>query len=160
VDALVARGATCVTVLDVAGTALQRARARLGAQASQVSWIEADVTGEWDVPRVDIWHDRAAFHFLVEREDRERYVERLRQALGAGGHAVMATFALEGPTRCSGLPVMRYSPETLLAELGAGFRIVTSFQETHVTPAGSPQTFSWALLKLGTGDWGLGTSRD
>jgi hypothetical protein len=147
VDALVTRGATCVTVLDVAGTALERARARLGPQASQVRWIEADVAGEWDVPHVDIWHDRAAFHFLVEREDRERYIERLHQAVGGGGHAVMATFALDGPTRCSGLPVVRYSPDTLLAEIGAGFRIVTSLQETHVTPAGTPQTFSWALLK-------------
>jgi trans-aconitate methyltransferase len=113
VDALVAKGFRAVAVLDLSETALRAAQARLGDQAGHVQWIVADVTS-WEPPTTyDVWHDRAAFHFLTQEQDRVAYVERLRQALKVSGHAIIATFALDGPERCSGLPVARYSPESL-----------------------------------------------
>jgi SAM-dependent methyltransferase len=144
VDHLLARGLSCVTVLDVSGAALARARTRIGADAARVTWIEADVTAGWPVPRVDIWHDRAVFHFLVEPDDRARYVARLRQAVKPHGSVIIATFALEGPEKCSGLPVRRYSSETLSAEIGAGFDLVDTMDERHRTPFGTEQSFCYS----------------
>ena len=94
-------------------------------------WIEADVTGEWTVPRVDIWHDRAVFHFLTDPEDRVRYRERLFQGLRPGGSAVIATFGPHGPLTCSGLRTARYAPEQLAAELGGAFRLRETVRELH-----------------------------
>lgn len=107
VDALVDRDVAHVTVLDISATAIARAQARLGPRASRVNWIVADVRDEWAVPSVDLWHDRAVFHFLVDAADRASYVRRLRDGLKPGGHVVISTFAPDGPTKCSGLPVMR-----------------------------------------------------
>jgi len=143
VDRLIARGLSRVFVLDVSGMALARARGRLGALGERVTWIEADVTGEWNEPTVDIWHDRAVFHFLTEAADRRRYVAHVRRAVGLGGGVVIATFALNGPDRCSGLPVVRYSPETLSAELGGEFRLSESLGEQHTTPFGNVQPFCY-----------------
>ena len=121
VDHLLERGHRDVTVLDLAGAALAQARTRLGEHAAPVHWIEADATA-WQPERTyRLWHDRAVFHFLTEPGDRAAYVERLRAAVPAGGHAVIATFAPGGPHQCSGLPVVRYSPESLQAALGSGF---------------------------------------
>jgi SAM-dependent methyltransferase len=147
VDALVERGVTCIAVLDVAGAALERARRRLGPAASTVRWIEADVTAEWSWQPVDIWHDRAAFHFLTAREDRERYKQRLCAVLKPGGSAIIATFALEGPEKCSGLSVVRYSPESLASELGEQFTLVESRRRLHPTPFGTTQAFQYSLLE-------------
>jgi SAM-dependent methyltransferase len=146
VDRLVERGLSCVFVLDVSAAALARARMRLGAQGERVMWIEADVAGEWDEPTVDIWHDRAVFHFLTDAEDRRRYVAHMRRAVRPGGAVVIATFALDGPDRCSGLPVMRYSPETLSTEIGREFRLSESLHEQHHTPSGAVQSFCYALF--------------
>jgi SAM-dependent methyltransferase len=140
VDALVARGLDCLVVLDMSDAALQRVRARLGPSASVPVWIVSDVAGDWSSKPMDIWHDRAVFHFLTDPADRARYVARLRQTLKPSGSAVIATFALDGPARCSGLPVVRYSPESLAAELGAAFRLEESTAHMHVTPAGVPQS--------------------
>jgi SAM-dependent methyltransferase len=144
VDRLVDLGLTCVTVLDVSAAAIERARARLGSKGEHVRWLEADVTGEWSVPPVDIWHDRAVFHFLIDPVDRHRYLAHLRATLKPGGSAIIATFSLDGPERCSGLPVRRYSPESLAAELGADFRLVESASELHSTPTGSTQSFQYS----------------
>ena len=145
-DNLLARGLSCVTVLDVSAAALSRARYRLGDAQSRVTWIEADVTGDWTAPPVDIWHDRAVFHFLVEADDRAHYVERLTRAVKPGGSAIIATFALDGPERCSGLPVRRYSPETLAAEIGASFRLAETANQLHKTPSGATQSFHYSRL--------------
>lgn len=147
VDVLLDRGVTCITVLDVSSAALDRARARIGASAQHVKWVVADVTDAWVVQPVDIWHDRAVFHFLVDHADRARYLENLRGALRPGGHAIFATFASDGPTRCSGLPVMRYSPELLTAELGDDFSLLRSFGDAHETPMGTTQSFLFALFR-------------
>jgi hypothetical protein len=147
VDALVERGVTCVAVLDVAREVLLRAQTRLGDKAREVAWIQADVTGPWSWKDTDIWHDRAVFHFLTERADRDRYKARLAEMLKRGGSAIIATFALDGPQKCSGLPVVRYSPETLISELGEGFVLVDSRRHTHTTPWGTAQAFQYSHLK-------------
>ena len=138
-DHVIARGLQCVTVLDISDAALRRARERLPGAA--VTWIEADVTGEWRASPVDVWHDRAVFHFLTDAADRARYVEYLRKTLKPSGQAIIATFALDGPEKCSGLPVVRYSGETLARELGPEFRLVQTIAEAHQTPAGGTQAF-------------------
>lgn len=144
VDALLARGVRCVAVLDVSQTAIDRVCARLGAAASRVTWIVADVTGPWSVAPVDMWHDRAVFHFLTDAEDRARYVQHLTRTLKVGGTAIIATFALDGPERCSGLPVVRYSPDTLADELGSAFTLVHSEAHSHRTPSGALQAFQYS----------------
>ena len=148
VDRLVDRGVECLTVLDISAAALRRARARL--PNAPVTWIEADVAGVWSVVPVDFWHDRAVFHFLTDSEDRARYVEHLKGSLKPGGQAIISTFALEGPPKCSGLPVVRYSPQDLAAELGASFRLEETARETHPTPFGSTQEFWYTRLSLVT----------
>ena len=144
VDILVAKGLDCLAVLDVSQAALDRAKARLGASASTPKWIAADVTGAWSLKPMDIWHDRAAFHFLTAEEDRARYILHLREVLKANGTAIIATFALDGPETCSGLPVARYSAETLADELGGGFTLVESVPQTHTTPWGTSQSFQYS----------------
>jgi SAM-dependent methyltransferase len=141
VDHLIGRGIRCVTVVDISGAALRRAAERL--PAAPVKWIEADVTGAWAAPPVDLWHDRAAFHFLTDATDRARYIERLTNTLKTDGQAIIATFGLNGPPKCSGLAVMRYSAETLAAELGPIFRLVETLDDEHHTPAGGVQRFSY-----------------
>lgn len=148
-DCLVQRGTACVTVLDISGAALVRAKKRLGSTGEHVVWIESNVTAEWSVPRVDIWHDRAVFHFLTDPADRARYTEHLRRGLRPGGTLIMATFAPDGPEKCSGLPTMRYSPEQLAAELGPGFRLVESVPELHRTPFGTTQSFAYSRFIFG-----------
>ena len=141
VDHLLAAGFADVTVLDIAPTALAQARVRLGAKAASVQWIAADITTWQPTRRYVVWHDRAVFHFLVDPALRARYLGSLRAALAPGGHVVIATFGPEGPTRCSGLDVQRYSTETLSAVLGSAFRLMRSQLEEHVTPAGKRQQF-------------------
>jgi SAM-dependent methyltransferase len=143
-DALVARGLTCLAVLDISAAALERARVRLGGAGAVPTWIVADVTSDWSLQPVDIWHDRAVFHFLTDAKDRERYREHLQTTLKPGGTAIFATFALEGPEQCSGLAVARYSPETLAAELGSNYQLASSFNHAHQTPGGSVQVFQYS----------------
>ncbi len=147
VDLLVARGLTCVAVLDVARAALERAQARLGEKGSDVNWIEADVTGDWSWKPVDIWHDRAVFHFLTSEDDRARYKKRLHEMLKPGGSAIIATFAPEGPEKCSGLPVARYSTESLASELGDQFALVEARRHLHTTPWGATQAFQYSRFR-------------
>ena len=125
-----------MAVLDVSGAALARAQARLGEQADRVRWIEAVVTGPWTVPPVDIWHDRAVFHFLTDAEDRARYVAHVREVVNPGGVVIMGTFAPDGPDRCSGLPVCRYDAAGIGAELGEMFTLVETIADAHRTPSG------------------------
>lgn len=146
-DQLLARGATCVSVLDLSGAALARARARLGPVSRAVRWIEADVIADWTVPPVDIWHDRAAYHFLTEPGDRQRYRAHMVEAVRPGGQIILATFALDGPERCSGLPVVRYSVDMLAEQLGPEFSLMETFLERHRTPRGGDQSFCWARFR-------------
>lgn len=147
VDGLLARGVSCLSVLDVSAAAVERTRARLGSAGAGVHWIVADAAGDWDEPSVDLWHDRAVFHFLTDPEDRARYLSHLMRAVKPGGAVVMATFAHDGPERCSGLPVARYSADTLAAALGAGFSLEQALPHTHETPWGARQAFQYACLR-------------
>ena len=147
VDRLLKLGLRGISVLDLSESALATARGRLGDSGKTVSWIVADVT-TWEASRVyDIWHDRAVFHFLVDPAERASYVDRLSSSLDFGGHAVIATFALDGPEKCSGLDVMRYSPDSLSATLGTRFALVTHRFHLHKTPWGSPQSFQYSLFR-------------
>ncbi|WP_020696392.1 class I SAM-dependent methyltransferase [Reyranella massiliensis] len=147
VDDLLAEGYGDITVLDVAEAALAKSKARLGAAASKVSWIVADIT-QWKPPRhYRVWHDRAVFHFLTDTPRQDAYIAALEAATEPGATAIMATFALDGPEKCSGLPVQRYSPQTLAARLGRSFRLIDEARETHKTPGGSDQHFSYSVLR-------------
>lgn len=147
VDHLLARGFGNVTVLDLSEEALNTARARLGADAGKVKWIAADVTGWQPAETYDVWHDRAAFHFLVDVAGQAAYVERLRRALRRGGHAIIGTFAPDGPEKCSGLPVARHSAQTIAALLGAEFELIDSRRHEHVTPWQAVQKFQFATFR-------------
>jgi len=147
IDALLARNLTCLAVLDISHEALDQARQRLGDASTTVTWIESDVTGPWSLPPVDIWHDRAVFHFLVDADDRRRYVAHLHETVKAGGSAVIATFSPDGPEKCSGLPVARYSPEALATELGSAFTLTESRFYEHTTPSGAVQAFQYSRLR-------------
>ena len=148
VDRLLGQGHAALTVLDVSAAALASARARLGADAAGVRWIEADVREFESSQRYDLWHDRAVFHFLTDRADRAAYMAALRRSLNPRGHVVMATFALDGPARCSGLDVAHYDAASLHAEFGADFEMLQSRRETHLTPTGTEQRFTWVHLRL------------
>jgi ubiquinone/menaquinone biosynthesis C-methylase UbiE len=150
VDDLVAESYRDITVLDLSAAALTTARQRIGERAKNIEWIEGDIT-EVQLPasRFDIWHDRAVFHFLTEPESRRRYVEQVLQAVRPGGHIIVATFAEDGPEKCSGLPVMRYSPNALHAEFGKGFKLLSHEREAHNTPFGTTQQFIYCYCRLG-----------
>jgi ubiquinone/menaquinone biosynthesis C-methylase UbiE len=147
VDNLIDRGFEDVTVLDLSEAALEAAKVRLGKSADQVHWIVADAT-IWEPQKAyDIWHDRAAFHFLTEEADRAAYLVRLERAVKVGGHAIIATFALDGPERCSGLPVVRYDPASLGQTLGRAFQLADTRRHAHATPWGSDQSFQFSVFR-------------
>jgi SAM-dependent methyltransferase len=141
VDALLAEGCR-MTLLDIAGAAFARVRDRLGPRAAEVRFLVGDIT-ESSLPEAafDLWHDRAVFHFLTEPAQRAAYLARLGYALKPDGWVVLSGFALDGPDRCSGLPVCRYDAEGLAAQLGPAFRLVDAVQERHATPFGTTQAF-------------------
>lgn len=148
VDDLLGRGFTDITVVDLSGAALRQSRERLGDRADGVRWLRGDATQALLEPAsVDLWHDRAVFHFLVDPAKRGAYLEQVERALRPGGYAIVATFALDGPERCSGLPVARYSPETIAKTFGEDYEKIAEAHEAHLTPWGSRQSFSYALLR-------------
>lgn len=146
VDALVARKQTHVTVLDLSPAALETAKKRL-AGAGNVEWVAGDVT-EWQPKRpYDLWHDRAAFHFLTAPEDQRAYMRVMARALKTGGRAVIGTFALDGPEKCSGLPVARHDAASLRAVLGEGFSLISTRRNEHTTPWGAVQQFQFGTFE-------------
>jgi hypothetical protein len=147
VDELITAGYRDLTVLDVSAAALERVRHRLGSAAAAITLVHEDVTAFRPARRYALWHDRAVFHFLVRREDRERYVAALRQGVTARSHVLLATFGPSGPERCSGLPTMRYDAATLAAELGDDFELVESCLVIHRTPSNVQQQFLYCRFK-------------
>ena len=149
VDGLLTSGYAEVTVLDLSSAALQLAQQRVDSLAPRVTWLHADVLSHvFPAHAYDVWHDRAVFHFLTAPEDRVRYVEQVRHAVRPGGIVIVATFAEDGPLRCSGLEVARYAPDGLHAEFGAGFQLVESHREVHTTPAGASQAFTYCVCRF------------
>ncbi|MCR4290024.1 MAG: class I SAM-dependent methyltransferase [Candidatus Scalindua sp.] len=147
VDKLLDQGFRNVTVLDISSKAIHYVQERLGRRAENVCWIEADVTEFKSSSQYDLWHDRAVFHFLTDTEDRTRYVRRLKETVKPGGHIVIAAFAIDGPPKCSGLDVERYSPEKMKNELGESFELVNSVSEVHITPWNKDQKFIYCYFK-------------
>lgn len=164
---LLGRGVEDVTVLDISESAIERGRERLGPRADQVRWIVGDVLEPQDVGDFDLWHDRAVFHFLIEPEDRRRYVAAARRAVCKRGHAIVATFGLTGPEMCSGLPVRRYDAARFASEFGPSLRLVGSANESHTTCGGRRRTsrmLSFASrdrggFAIGSESWGVLGSR-
>lgn len=147
VDGLLAAGYRDLTVLDLSAAALDQARLRLGANAAKVKWLEANILTATIAEPVDVWHDRAVFHFLTEAGDRQKYVEQVHRSVKRGGYVLVATFAEDGPERCSGLKTARYSPEALHAEFGEAFQLLENRREEHRTPSGAPQRFVYCLCR-------------
>jgi ubiquinone/menaquinone biosynthesis C-methylase UbiE len=147
VDALLEKGYSNITVMDISEAALNASRARLGELAERVRWITADVAAFEPDRRFALWHDRALFHFMTRRKPRRAYIESMRRALRNGGQAIIATFAVHGPRKCSGLEVVRYDAEHLLDELGPGYEMLQTVDETHLTPAGAVQEFTYFRLR-------------
>ncbi|MGF1667320.1 MAG: class I SAM-dependent methyltransferase [Acidimicrobiia bacterium] len=147
VDLLVGHGYRDLTVVDIAEGALDQARSRLAAEASLITWVTGDITDHDFGRTFEVWHDRAVLHFLTEEADRDRYLATMRRSLDPGAHAIIATFAPDGPDRCSGLPVRRYRERELTAALGDAFAPVRHHRELHVTPAGASQSFIYGLFR-------------
>jgi len=147
VDALLAQGFCDLTVLDLSPKALAAAKSRLGPKAAKVTWIAADVTRFDPEQTYDLWHDRAAFHFLTEAADRQAYAACVLRAVRPGGHVIIGTFAPDGPERCSGLPVMRHDGASIGAVLGNNFVLIESRRQDHKTPAGRTQHFQFSLYR-------------
>jgi len=147
VDHLVDHGFEDITVLDLSAAALESARRRLESRADRFHWIVAHATAWEPVKAYDIWHDRAAFHFLTDENDRAAYIARLARGVRAGGHAIIGTFALDGPEKCSGLPVARYDSASLTLALGSEFRLVDTRRHEHATPWGSRQMFQFSVFR-------------
>lgn len=148
VGALLDEGFTNVSVMDVSRAALGRCQTRLGAHAAKVTWMQADVI-RFSAPRhhYDLWHDRAVFHFLTDKDDQQAYVTVLGKALKPAGYAIIATFAADGPTQCSGLDVVRWDPLALARTLGEDFALVDHCREIHLTPWSKPQAFVYCLFQ-------------
>lgn len=154
VDDLLAGGFVNLSVLDISAAALRAAQDRLGPERAQmVRWIKADIT-QADLPAksYDVWHDRAVFHFLTRPEDRAAYVRLVSRAVKPGGHVIVATFAEDGPTQCSGLPVMRYGAEQLHGEFGPAFTLLEHRKEVHRTPFGTDQRFVYCYCRTAFND--------
>jgi len=149
VDDLLASGYTDLTILDISEHALNHSRTRLGSAATKITWLAADIlTAKLPQHHFGLWHDRAVFHFLTSPDDRAAYVEQVTRALRPGGHVILATFAPDGPTRCSGLPVQRHDAGSILCEFGPHFRLNATTTELHTTPSGATQPFVYCDLLL------------
>jgi 2-polyprenyl-3-methyl-5-hydroxy-6-metoxy-1,4-benzoquinol methylase len=149
VDDLLARGYQNVTVLDISSTAIEVTKQRLGVASERVQWVTADIAKADLSPRAyDVWHDRAVFHFLTAAEQRAAYVYQVAQAVKPGGHVLVSSFGPEGPTKCSGLEVVRYDAESLHEQFGKRFRLLESFKELHETPFGTTQQFLYCYCRI------------
>ena len=149
VDDLLLRGYMNITVLDVSQSAIDHAKSRLRSAGEQVHWLVADITKiELEPGAYDLWHDRAVFHFLTDREQRVAYVRQVARCVKPGGHIIVSTFGPEGPAKCSGLDVMRYEAESLHREFGARFRPIECSKEVHHTPFGTTQQFLYCYCRI------------
>jgi SAM-dependent methyltransferase len=147
IDALLDEGFEAITILDLSEKALATTKARLGARAPKVRWVVADVTTWEPTQTVDVWHDRAAFHFLTEAGDRSAYAERVSRAVRLGGHVIIGTFAPDGPERCRGLPIVRHDAVSLGEMLGRAFELIESRRHDHQTPMGGTQRFQFSRFR-------------
>jgi 2-polyprenyl-3-methyl-5-hydroxy-6-metoxy-1,4-benzoquinol methylase len=147
VDTLLAQNFERLTVLDLSQAALDTAKARLGERVARVKWEVTDIT-KWEPSQTyDLWHDRAAFHFLTDPADQSAYVDRLKKAVKPGGYVIIGTFALDGPERCSGLPIVRHDTASLSALLGSDFKLIDARRHDHATPWCALQRFQFCTFR-------------
>ena len=147
VDHLCKECFTNLAVLDISENALASTKKRLGDSAKSIEWFVADIT-QFDAPhKFSLWHDRAVFHFLTDHSDRKNYVKTLKNSLRPEGHLIIATFAIGGPEKCSGLEIVQYDSEKMIAELGDNFKLVEERKEVHITPANKEQKFNFFLFR-------------
>lgn len=147
VDHLIELGFRNISVLDISENALDKTRQRLGDKGKNIQWLASDILEFNPKTPYLFWHDRAVFHFLTDLKERQQYLETMKRAIFHSAYAMIATFALNGPEKCSGLPVQRYSYESLEQTLGSDYHLMTKEQETHTTPAGKQQSFTYGLFK-------------
>jgi len=140
-DHLLTAGFKQISVLDISATALQHGRDRLGDEADKIEWVEADITNYQPTHKVDVWHDRAVFHFLTNATDRTAYLQTMGEMLHDDGHVIISTFALDGPEQCSALNIVRYDADMMCAEFGEQYRLLETCKETHPKPRGGEQEF-------------------
>ncbi|PHS71106.1 MAG: SAM-dependent methyltransferase [Methylophaga sp.] len=143
IDYLSRDGHTNLAVLDIAPTALAYAQNRLGDEANNIEWFATDVTAFISPHPFSIWHDRAVFHFLTDKTDRQNYIEVMKHSLLPNGHIIIAAFSIGGPTKCSGLDIIQYDAKKIAAELGNGFKLVEQINEVHITPTAKEQLFTY-----------------
>ena len=146
VDYLLEEGFKNISVLDLSSNALILAKTRLGEKSQLVNWQIADVTQFSPEKTYSLWHDRAVFHFLTEKSEREKYKEVLASAIKVGGYVIIAAFAIGGPTKCSGLDIVQYDAEKIKQELGSDFTLIDEKSELHITPAGREQLFGYYVF--------------
>jgi 2-polyprenyl-3-methyl-5-hydroxy-6-metoxy-1,4-benzoquinol methylase len=148
-DDLLSRGFQNITVLDISVSAIDVCKKRLGSLAERIKWLAADITRvELELGAYDVWHDRAVFHFLTGIEQRAAYVRNVARSVKREGHVIVSTFGPDGPTKCSGLDVVRYDADSLHDQFGARFRLVESSQELHQTPFGTTQQFLYCYCRI------------
>ena len=144
---LLAAGYKNISVLDISQKTLQYAKAQLDSRGDEIEWIASDILSFSPKIKLELWHDRALFHFLTDPKDRQRYVDVLKRSLNADGYVMIASFAIDGPTQCSGLPIVQYDGAKLSNELGAGFTLLKQEIEIHRTPWGADQKFIYCLFQ-------------
>ncbi len=147
VDFLLSSDYQNISVLDISAHAIDQAKHRLAERGAKVNWIEQDITSFVAEQSYDVWHDRAVFHFLTEADDRSKYVKAISNSLRPGAHAIIATFNLDGPEKCSGLEIVRYSTETLLEIFSENFKLIETKTEEHKTPGGKSQSFVYCCFE-------------
>lgn len=148
VDDLIETGYKDLTVLDLSNSAIQRVQERLGSASGAVTWLQGDIT-ETGLPsqHYRLWHDRAAFHFLIEPETQQKYRDAILRSLATGGYLIIGTFAPDAPPQCSGLPVERYTSDTLSKIFGKEFELIRHHNEIHITPSGIEQAYVYCLFQ-------------
>ena len=147
-DALLSEGYTRISVLDISSQALKQSKHRLGVSASHVDWIHSDIEGFEPQSKYKLWHDRALFHFLTSEQAQENYLHTLHRTVESGGYVIIATFGVGGPEKCSGLPIVQYSKESMQSRLGREFKYLFDVQESHTTPSGSNQLFHYFCFQF------------
>lgn len=147
VDFLLERNYTDITVLDISDAALQRAKQRLGANAQKVKWIVADAANFTPSEKYDVWHDRAAFHFLTNENEIAKYVETLKGALNNNGLFIIGTFSDQGPKKCSGIEIKQYSGQSISTLFLQEFEKIKCVTTDHLTPSNTIQNFLFCSFR-------------
>ncbi|KAF2338361.1 class I SAM-dependent methyltransferase [Flavobacterium tistrianum] len=148
VDELLKLGYSNISVLDISKEAISKAQKRLGKDAEKVNWIVSDVTDFKPVFQYDFWHDRAAFHFLTEEKDIQKYLQIASEAIVKNGILAIGTFSETGPTKCSGIEIKQYSEKSLEERFKPSFQLINSFLIDHKTPFETIQNFTFGVFTI------------